>query len=135
MRAHWVSERSALRSGGQVDDDDAQGPPRVLRVDPGNGATGVFRDVPVVMRLSHRADAATLSVATFRVEDEDGLVPGRQWISPDRHVVVWSSDRLLSPGVPHRVTAAGIRDDKGRELLPHCSGFVPCDFAWKDLSG
>jgi len=130
-----TAERTARRAGSHEEEDADAGAPRIVRVDPSDGATGVFRDVPVVVRLSHRADEATLSGETLRVEDENGPVPGRQWVSPDGRLVMWSSDRLLSPGMRHRVTATGIRDVKGRELLPHASGFIPCDLVWNDVSG
>jgi len=130
-----MPERPQLRGGGTEAGSGGNGPLRVVRVDPGDGATGVFRDVPVVLRLSHPADVQTLSLETLRVEDEEGPVPGRPRVSPDGYVVIWSPDRLLAPGVRHRVWVAGLRDARGRELEPHESGFVPGELAWNDVTG
>jgi hypothetical protein len=112
------------------------GPPLVLRVDPRDGATGVFRDTPVVACLSHAADAASLSPETFRVEEEGGhAVPGRLSLSPDRAVVIFTAGRLLQPGIAHVVTARGLRDARGLPVRPHSSRFVPCDLVIGDVSG
>lgn len=112
------------------------GPPLVLRVDPRDGATGVFRDAPVVACLSHAADAASVSPATFRVEEEGGgAVPGRLSLSPDRAVVIFTAGRLLRPGVAHVVTAEGLRDARGLVVRPHSSRFVPCDLVASDVNG
>jgi hypothetical protein len=112
------------------------GPPLVLRVDPRDGATGVFRDAPVVACLSHAADAATVSLDTFRVVEEGGSpVPGRVSLSPDRAVVIFTAGRLLRPGVAHVVTADGLRDLRGLPVRPYSSRFVPCDLVIGDVSG
>ncbi|MBI3932762.1 MAG: hypothetical protein HY317_05045 [Acidobacteria bacterium] len=108
---------------------------RVARVDPADGAVGVFRDACVVVWLSHPADPGSLSAATLHVEDPAGLVPGRLDVSPDAHAVVWRGERPLTPGVPHFVVASGLRDARGREVSPHVSRFVPCDVGWRDLGG
>jgi len=128
-------ERPQLRGSGGDAGSDSPGPLRVVRVDPGDGATGVFRDVPVVLRLSHPAAAESLSLETLRVEDEKGPVPGRPRVSPDGRVLMWFPDRLLAPGERHRVSAAGLRDARGRELEPHESRFVPGELAWNDVTG
>jgi hypothetical protein len=110
------------------------GPAFVLRVDPRDGATGVFRDAAVVACLSHAAEPASVSAQTFRVEETGaGAVPGRVTLSPDRAVVVWTARRLLTPGVEHVVTADGLRDARGRTVAPHSSRFVPCDLVLADL--
>jgi Big-like domain-containing protein len=112
------------------------GPPLVLRVDPRDGATGVFRDATVVACLSHAADAASLGPETFRVEEDGGApVPGRLTLSPDGSVVIWTGRRLLTPGVEHVVTAHGLRDARGQSIEPYSSRFVPCDLVLSDVSG
>jgi len=111
-----------------------EGPAWVMRVDPGDGATGVFRDAPVLACLSHPADAAT--VHGFRVEETGGAaVPGEVLLSPDRRLLIWTASRLLAPGVEHLVTASGLRDHRGREVAPHRSRFVPCALARSDVPG
>jgi len=110
------------------------GPAWVTRVDPGDGATGVFRDTPVLARLSHPADVATVHSGSFRVEESGGgPVPGELIVSPDGQLLIWTAARLLAPGVEHLVTAHGLRDHRGREIEPHHSRFVPCALARGDL--
>jgi hypothetical protein len=112
------------------------GPALVLRVDPRDGATGVFRDATVVACLSHAADAASLGPETFRVEEYGGAsVPGWLTLSPDRSMVIWTARRLLRPGVEHVVTADGLRDARGKPIEPYSSRFVPCDLVLGDVSG
>ena len=102
----------------------AGGPGFVVHVEPGNGATGILRDSPVVTRLSHRVDRQSLSAATFRVEDASGPVPARLATSPDGHVVLWWPERLLAAGAEHRVVAEGLRDAVGRLIPTWESRFV-----------
>lgn len=111
------------------------GPPLVLRVHPRDGATGVFRDITVVACLSHAADVASVGPETFRVEEPGGVpVPGEIALSPCRAVVFWTARRLLTPGVEHVVTAAGLRDARGLALTTYSSRFVPCDLVHGDVS-
>ena len=49
---------------------------RVQHLDPPDRARGVFRDSPVVARLSRPVDPVTVSPETFLVMDEHGVVPG-----------------------------------------------------------
>jgi hypothetical protein len=128
--------RSGLRSnsvpfGSGCSDD----PTRVLRVDPANGLSGVFRDTPVLMRLSGPADELSLNSDTCRIEDCCGPVPGRARLSPDGFVVIWRGDRLLEPGLEHFVTLWGARDRRGREITRHDSTFVACTLVRAELSG
>lgn len=128
--------RQGLRSnsvafGGPPD----EGGPSVVRVDPWDGAVGVFRDTPVLARLSHAAAASSLSAASFSVVDAHGPVPGSPRLSPDARVVIWTPERLLAPGLVHFVRASGLRDLRGREVSPHLSRFVPCDLTWGDFPG
>ena len=108
------------------------GPTRITRIDPADGADGVFRDACVMVRLSAPADPTTLSLSTFRVEDRDGAVPARLRLSPDRLVFIWMADRLLVPGVAHIVHSDGLRDARGQAVAPHRSRFIPCDLISTD---
>ena len=111
----------------------AADPVRVLRVEPRDGATGVFRDTPIVASLSHPLQPSSVTAEAFAVEDEEGAVPGHPALSADGRCVVWRAERLLVPGAAHRVTVAGLRDVRGRTMAPHRSGFVPCDLTFRDL--
>ena len=112
------------------------GPAWVTKVDPGDGATGVFRDALVLARLSHPADAASVHAGSFRVEERGGeQVPGDVLLSPDGRLLIWTAARLLAPGVEHLVTADGLKDHRGRHVAPHRSRFVPCALAREDVPG
>jgi Big-like domain-containing protein len=111
----------------------ADDPVRVLRVDPQDGATGVFRDTPIVASLSHPLQPSSVTSEAFAVEDEDGAVPGQPALSADGRCVVWRAKRLLVPGAAHRVRVEGLRDVRGRTMAPHRSGFVPCDLTFRDF--
>jgi hypothetical protein len=108
-------------------------PSYVTRVEPEDGAAGVFRDALVLARLSHPVDPGSLSGETFSVHDLAGAVPSRVDLSPDHLVVIWRPDRLLDPGVEHRVVAEGLRDRRGWPVAPHRSRFVPGPHAFRDL--
>jgi len=120
----------AVRLALQAAADD---PARVVALDPQDGASGVFRDALVVASLSHAIDPASLSAETFAVADDDGPVPGRAVASADGRCLVWRPGRLLVPGVCHRVEMAGLKDDRGRVLVPHRSRFVPCHLTYGDV--
>jgi hypothetical protein len=130
-----VASRFGLRSNalpfGGYDGDD---PTRVLRVDPTDGLAGVFRDTPVLARLSRPVQGRSVSAVTFRIDDTGGLVPGRARLSPDGRVIVWRGDRLLEAGVEHVLVVAGLRDERGRDVLPHRSRFVPSTLTWAELA-
>ena len=111
----------------------ADDPVRVLRVEPKDGATGVFRDTPIVASLSHALQPSSVVAEAVCVEDDEGAVPGRSALSADGRCVVWRAERLLVPGAAHRVTVAGLRDLRGRAIAPHQSAFVPCDLTFRDL--
>lgn len=106
---------------------------RVLRVDPRDGAVGIYRDAPVVIRLSHPADPESLSSATVCVQDPEGSLPGLLERSPDDQVLIWRGERPFVPGVLHFVVASGVRDRRGRGLPTHVSRFVPCDIGRDDV--
>ena len=119
---------------GSMPETRSEGPVWVTRVDPVDGATGVFRDAPVLARLSHPADATTVHAGSFRVEESGGaMVPGELILSPDGQLLIWTATRLLAPGIEHLVTADGLKDHRGREVVPHRSRFVPCGLARGDL--
>lgn len=105
----------------------------VARVEPEDGAAGVFRDAVVLARISHPVDPRSLTGETFRVSDPSGAVPSRLELSPDQTVLIWRPERLLHPGVEHEVSAAGLRDHRGRPVAPHRSRFVPGALASRDL--
>lgn len=112
---------------------DENVPPAVARVDPGDGATQVLSDAPVILRMSQPLDPGSLTLETVCIQDDDGRVPGWLRLSPDFHVVIWGGDRLLRAGMLHFVVARGLRDRRGRPVHPHWSRFVPCDLARDDL--
>lgn len=105
----------------------------VTWVEPENGAAGVFRDALVLARLSAPLDPESLSAETFRVCDPAGRVPSSVELSRDQKVVIWRAERLLDPGVEHRVEADGLRDNRGRLVAPHRSCFFPGPLAFRDL--
>lgn len=105
----------------------------MVRVDPEDGASGVFRDVLVLARLSHRVDPESVSRETFRIEDAAGEVPSRLELSPDGFVVFCRPSRPLTPGVEHLIVASGLRDHRGRLVAAHRSRFVPWDLTRNDL--
>ena len=119
----------ATAAGGGGD----RGPVRVLRVDPPDGTRGVFRDTRVVCCLSRPVDTRTVSVETFIVSDESGVVPGGVWTSLDGRIAVWTPGRLLTAGKVHSVRLARVRDLSGRDVDVHESTFVPCDVSLDDL--
>jgi hypothetical protein len=127
-------EGRALRAPGSGWRDLPEGTHvRVMRIDPPDGARGVFRDTPVVASFSRPADRRTVSGDTFLVIDEDGPVPGDVWTSLDGRVAIWTPARLLSAGSLHCVRLAGLRDSRGRDLSVHESAFVPGLLALGDL--
>ncbi len=105
----------------------------VVRVDPPDGARGVFRDAPVIACFSRPVDRHSVSPDTFLVLDEEGDVPGDVWTSLDGRVAVWTPSRLFAPARVHCVRLAGVRDFKGRDLSVHESAFVPGLLALGDL--
>jgi Bacterial Ig-like domain len=128
------AEGRALRAPGSGWRDLPEGlHARVVRIDPPDGARGVFRDTPIVASFSRPADPRTVSGETFLVMDEDGAVPGGVWTSLDGRVAIFTPARSLRPGALHAVRLAGLRDLRGRELSVHESAFVPGLLALGDL--
>lgn len=121
---------NALGFGGPGPGDE--GPRIVLRVDPHDGATGVFRDAPVVLRLSHPAQVEP-GLDPVEVLDDQGAVPGATFVSPDGLVLVWRGLRGLKPEAVHFVATRGLVDREGRPFAPHLSRFLPCTLGREDL--
>jgi hypothetical protein len=128
-----VSRQGLRSNSGWFGGPSDETPTRVVRIDPSDGATGVFKDTPVVARLSQPGDPSSLSPRTFRVLDEAGEVPARVRMSRDGTVVIWQAERLLEADVPHLVTCSGLKDRRGRQVSPHLSQFVVCDLSRADL--
>ena len=77
----WSGTRGGLRAGAAADAEE----PSILRVNPEDGAVGVFRDTPVIVSLSHPVDPDSLTPGAFRVETSDGsVVEGRVTAQPRR---------------------------------------------------
>lgn len=119
----------ALRNGGHPHG----GPALVLRVDPEDGAAGVLRDSPVLLRLSRPVDPGCLSPLALEVRDGRGSVPSRLGLSPDRRVLIWRPARRLAARAEHLVIASGLRDETGGTLAPHFSRFVTGGLGGDDL--
>lgn len=114
---------------------EAPGDVLVVRVDPADGAAGVFRDAAVVVRLSSPAQPRSVTADALKVVDATGRVPGTLRLSPDRRVVIWRAERLLAPDSVHFVVVSGLRDARGREVAPHLSRFLACRLVSGDLTG
>jgi hypothetical protein len=127
------ASRLGLRPGRLADAPDPAAGAAVVRVDPADGAAGVFRDAPVVVRFSRPADPASVSSATVRVEDPEGEVPGFVHLVQDARVAIWRGQRLLMPGVLHFVVVTGVRSARGLPFAAHMSRFVSCALSWRDL--
>jgi hypothetical protein len=131
--AVWSGGRGTQRAGAAPASGEA---PSVLRVNPEDGAAGVFRDAPVIVSLSHPIDPATLALTpdAVRVETVDGcIVEGRVSASPDGAVLIWTAVHGLTAGAIHFVAVRGLRDRRGLDLRPHVTRFVPCDLTLADL--
>lgn len=126
-----AAARPSLRVSAPAREDEV--PTRVLRIDPADGAVGVFGDAPVVAVLSRPVDRWSVTGESFAVTRDAEPVAGSVGASPDGHAIVWTPACPLCAGVEHRVRAAGLRDSRGRPVTAHESGFVPCDMTLSDL--
>lgn len=108
--------------------------PAVLFVDPEDGATGIFRDAPVALRVSAPLDPQCLGPDSFRVHDDAGMVPGQARLLADGRLLLWRAARPLRALALHFVVAQGLRDRRGRAIAPHWSRFVPCAIGREDLN-
>ena len=125
--------RAALRPTATLAESDD--PPRVIEVDPRDGAVGVFRDTTILLRLSHPVDVDSISPDSLRVERPSGWVSLRFCVSPDGHVIVGFPSEPLSHDMVHFVVASGLRDRRGRNVAAHVSRFIPGHVGWGDFSG
>ena len=100
-------------------------PFRVERVEPPDGARGVLRGDPVLVRFSAPVDVDRLHEATLEIHGPGGAVPSRVQALDSGRVVVWWPRCLLSPDQEHRVVARGFKDCRGREAPPMTSRFTP----------
>jgi hypothetical protein len=105
----------------------------VTHATPEDGASFVLRDTPVLLRVSHAVEPASLTPGALRVLDPGGDVPGVVRWSAYGHVLIWEPLRLLVPGVEHVVIARGLRDRRGRDVAEHWSRFVACGLSSHDL--
>jgi hypothetical protein len=121
-----------MKAGALSDRRDER--PAIALVEPGDGATGIFRDAPVALRTSAPVDPRSLTAETLRVQDPEGRVPGHARASADGRLLVWWPERLLQPDVLHFVVVRGLLDLRGRPVAPHFSRFVPCGLARQDLN-
>jgi len=103
----------------------AVSPFHVERVEPPDGACGVLRGDPVLVRLSAPLDVDRLHEATLEIREVGGAVPSRVETLDGGRVLVWWPGRLLRPGHEHRLVARGLRDHQGREAPPLSSRFTP----------
>jgi hypothetical protein len=124
--------RALLRPAAGAEGDD---PPRVLEVDPRDGAVGVFRDTTILLRLSHAVDVDSISPDSLRLERPSGWVGLRCCVSPDGRVIVGFPGEALSHDVVHFVVVSGLRDRRGRPIATHVSRFIPGHVGWRDFSG
>jgi hypothetical protein len=108
-------------------------PFHVERVDPPDGAIGVLRDDPVLVRLSAPIDADRLGEATVEVREADGAVPSRVETLDGGRVLVWWPGRRLRPGREHHLVARGLRDRRGREAPALASRFTPGPLSGQEI--
>jgi Big-like domain-containing protein len=126
-------ELPALRPPGGIGGPWSEDGPRVLRIDPRDGARTVFGDAPVVITLSHPVDPQTLGPRTVRLRAGDEAPAGRLTLSPDACVVIWTPERPLPGGREHAVEVSGVRDRRGREVRPHRSVFTVAPLSFDEL--
>ena len=109
----------------------ADTPPRVMWVEPEDGAQGVLCDSVVLVRFSQPIDPESLG--EVRWLDPDGDVPARYETSRDRRVLIARAERLLDPFTPYLLRFDGLRDGKGRPLPGVESRFVSGPIAHVDI--
>jgi hypothetical protein len=110
----------------------ADTPPRVLWVEPEDGAQGVLCDSVVLVRFSQPIDPKSLGQLQWL--DPDGDVPARFETSRDRRVLIAHAERALYPFTPHLLRIDGVRDERGRLLPGVETRFVSGPIAHADIA-
>jgi hypothetical protein len=113
---------------------DGSGPTRIDRIDPMDGAQGVLRDTPILVRFSRAIDTAAMPPDALRVEFGGHVVPGHLTLSPDGLVAIWQPERSMVAGSDHHVLAIGFLDRRGQRVVDHSSGFTTGSLTRDDLS-
>ena len=124
----WMPRPPQGRQNRLLDDS----PPHVVEVEPEDGASGVLRDTPLVLRLSRPVDPTTVTTSSVRVHSTSGAVPARLVVSPDRTMLVWVAQRLLAPRTEHMVRVEGVHDLWGTPVEPYQCRFVPGELSTQD---
>ena len=127
------SMRAVRRLRGEARDIWEHGPLRVLRTDPADGESGVWRDIAVVAWISAPIDPATVGRGSLVVEAREGSVDGELSLSPDGLVVLWRPLQPLEARVRHRVTVRQLCDRRGRAVEPYETDFWPCDLTHREV--
>ncbi len=109
--------------------------PSIVHVEPGDGLVGVFRDAPVIVRVSHPLDERSLEQAEVLVRGPYGPVPGGLRLAGAGDVLVWTPAEPLLGDAPHFLVLRALHDRRGRALAPHVSRFVTWAFCQADLAG
>jgi hypothetical protein len=103
---------------------DSEGPTRVVRVDPGDGSLGAFRDSPLVVRFSRPLDARSVTQGRIEVRDPEAALVGQTRLSPDGRVLLWLAERRLRPVTGHTLRVDGLRDERGEPVETWASTFA-----------
>jgi hypothetical protein len=96
---------------------------------------GVFRDAPVIVRVSHPLDERSLEQAEVLVRGPQGAVPGGVRLAGTGDVLVWTPAQPLLGDAPHFLVLRELHDRRGRVLTPHVSRFVTWSFCHADIAG
>jgi len=121
------SNRLAFRPG------DGDGPTRVARTDPADGALAVLRDSPVVVRFTRPLDRRSIESARVEVGDSQGPLPGRVRLSPDARVLIWLSESPFRPAAGHSLRLDGLSDERGEPVEAWTSVFATGRLTRDDL--
>ena len=108
-------------------------PFHIERVDPPDGARGVLRDDPVLVRLSAPLHADGLAAVTLEVRHGDLPVPARLELLDRGRVLVWWPRDPLQGGQEHCLVVRGLRDRLGREAPEVASRFTPGALSGDDI--
>ena len=100
------------------------GPTRLVRIDPFDGALGVLRDTPILARFSRAVSEWSLEPGVFRVAADRNEVRGTLRLSPDGRVLIWRAERPLAPDTVHSVEVQDLRDQRGEPVEVFSSAFA-----------